>query len=54
VRKGAVIDANSSDESVRGVRKFNELIARDPRLIATSLQMVGQKGYDGFTMAVVK
>jgi predicted O-methyltransferase YrrM len=53
VRKGAVIDADSSDTRVQGVRLFNELVARNPRLDATLLQTVGSKGYDGFTLARV-
>ena len=53
VRKGAVANADSSDPRVQGVRQFNELVARDPRLDATLLQTVGSKGYDGFTLARV-
>ena len=53
VRDGAVIDAASDDPSVRGVRALNEMIAADPRISATSLQTVGTKGYDGFTIAYV-
>ena len=53
IRKGAVIDANSTDESVRGVRRFNEMLAQEKRVSATTLQTVGSKGYDGFTLAVV-
>jgi predicted O-methyltransferase YrrM len=53
VRKGAVIDAASADESVRGVRRFNEVLAKEKRVSATTLQTVGSKGYDGFTMALV-
>jgi len=53
VRKGAVIDASSADQRVQGVREFNELVAKHPRLDATLLQTVGTKGYDGFTLARV-
>jgi predicted O-methyltransferase YrrM len=53
VRKGAVIDADSRDPRVQGVRRFNDLVAREPRLDATILQTVGSKGYDGFTLARV-
>jgi predicted O-methyltransferase YrrM len=51
VRKGAVIDADSSDQSVQGVRRFNEILAAEPRLSATTIQTVGSKGYDGMTIA---
>ncbi|HUR56773.1 MAG TPA: O-methyltransferase [Opitutaceae bacterium] len=53
VRKGAVADAGSTDPSVRGVRRFNEILAQERRVTATTLQTVGSKGYDGFTLALV-
>jgi predicted O-methyltransferase YrrM len=53
VRKGAVIDASSEDPSVRGVRRFNQILAAEARVSATTIQTVGSKGYDGFTLAVV-
>jgi predicted O-methyltransferase YrrM len=53
VRDGAVIDAASSDPNVRGVRRFTELLAADPRVSATAIQTVGSKGYDGFALALV-
>ncbi|MGW7821755.1 O-methyltransferase [Streptomyces puniciscabiei] len=53
VRAGAVTDADSDDPRVQGVRRFTELIAGHPRLTATTLQTVGSKGYDGFTLALV-
>ncbi|HET9065539.1 MAG TPA: O-methyltransferase [Gemmatimonadales bacterium] len=53
VRGGAVIDADSQDADVRAVRRYNELLAADPRITATVLQTVGPKGYDGFAIAVV-
>jgi predicted O-methyltransferase YrrM len=51
VRKGAVIDGESSDPNVQGVRRFNEILAAELRLSATTIQTVGTKGYDGFTIA---
>jgi predicted O-methyltransferase YrrM len=54
VRRGAVIDAVSDDPSVRGVRRFNELLSREPRVSATTIQTVGSKGYDGLTIALVR
>lgn len=53
VRWGAVTDDSSSDPSVRGVRNFMEVIARDKRVSATAVQTVGAKGHDGFALAVV-
>lgn len=53
VREGAVTDADSTDPRVQGVRRFTELVAAHPRLTATTVQTVGEKGYDGFTLALV-
>jgi predicted O-methyltransferase YrrM len=53
VRDGKVIDPESSDPNIQGVRRFTELIAAEPRLSTTVLQTVGSKGYDGFAMAIV-
>ncbi|WP_377267313.1 O-methyltransferase [Peterkaempfera sp. SMS 1(5)a] len=53
VRGGAVADAASTDESVRGVRRMHDLIAAEPRVTATAVQTVGSKGHDGFTLALV-
>lgn len=53
VRDGAVIDADSRDASVQGVRRFNAALAAEPRVSATAIQTVGSKGYDGLAIAVV-
>ena len=53
VRNGAVIDANSTDPLVQGVRRFNQLLAAESRVSATEIQTVGSKGYDGFALMVV-
>ena len=53
VRGGAVTDASSGDASVRGVREFLSLLADEPGVTATAVQTVGEKGYDGFAIAVV-
>ena len=53
VRKGAVIQADSEDESVRGVRRLNDRLATEPRVSSTTIQTVGVKGYDGFTLSLV-
>ena len=53
VRKGAVIDAASDDANVQGVRRFTELVSRESRVTAATLQTVSSKGYDGFTTVVV-
>lgn len=53
VRGGKVLDADDRDPDVQGIRRFTELVAREPRLTATAIQTVGAKGYDGFVLAVV-
>jgi predicted O-methyltransferase YrrM len=54
VRGGQVIDAASGDANVQGVRSFLELIAAESRLTSTSIQTVGEKGWDGFVLAFVE
>lgn len=53
VREGAVRNAATKDSAAQGIRKMNEAIRRERRVTATTLQTVGSKGYDGFTLAVV-
>jgi predicted O-methyltransferase YrrM len=52
IREGEVADPDSSDPRVQGIQRFNEAIAADPRVEATTMQTVGSKGYDGFTLAI--
>ncbi len=54
VRGGAVVEAGNDDPRVAGIRRFNEMLANDPRLRATILQTVGDKGYDGIALALVE
>jgi predicted O-methyltransferase YrrM len=53
VRSGGVIEADSADANIEGIRRMNELMAADPRLAATAIQTVGEKGHDGFALALV-
>jgi predicted O-methyltransferase YrrM len=53
VRSGGVIDPDSADASVQGVRRFNAMLAAEKRVTATAIQTVGSKGYDGFAIALV-
>ena len=53
VREGALADAASTDPAIIGTRKMFARMAKEPRLVATALQTVGSKGYDGFAIAVV-
>jgi predicted O-methyltransferase YrrM len=54
VRDGSLLDASSDDPRVLGTRRFHELLAGESRLSATTIQTVGLKGYDGFTLALVE
>jgi predicted O-methyltransferase YrrM len=53
VRGGAIIEPDHADSRVQGIRRFNEMLARDHRVNATIMQTVGAKGYDGIAFAVV-
>jgi predicted O-methyltransferase YrrM len=53
VRAGGLIDAAEQDPRVEGMRRFHELLSREPRVSATTIQTVGSKGYDGFSVALV-
>jgi predicted O-methyltransferase YrrM len=53
VRGGAVVDAETTDPDIQGIRRMNEMIAAEPRLLTTAIQTVGSKGYDGFAIALV-
>jgi len=52
-RQGKVIEADTDDASVQGIRTAVDRIAGDPRVSATAIQTVSSKGYDGFLLAVV-
>ncbi len=53
VRGGAVADAATTDPDVKGIRRFLELLGKEPRVSATAVQTVGSKGWDGFALALV-
>ena len=53
IRDGAITEADTGDDAVDGIRRFNAALAADRRVSATAVQTVGAKGYDGFTAAVV-
>ncbi|WP_456310445.1 O-methyltransferase [Serratia proteamaculans] len=54
VRNGQVADGDTSDWNIQGVRDFLSQMGSDPRLDATAIQTVGAKGWDGFSLALVK
>ena len=54
VRHGSLADPATEDEGARGMRRFHEMLAADPRVEATTIQTVGAKGWDGFTLALLQ
>jgi predicted O-methyltransferase YrrM len=53
VRGGAVADQATTDPDVKGIRRFLELVAAEPRVSGTAIQTVGSKGWDGFALILV-
>lgn len=53
VREGRVIEEDSEDESVKGIREFIDLLSGEKQVDATALQTVGSKGYDGLVFGIV-
>lgn len=53
VRGGSLAEAESADPATRAQRSLHETLASEPRVTATTIQTVGSKGYDGFTLALV-
>jgi predicted O-methyltransferase YrrM len=50
---GRVVEPASEDAIAVGARRALEDIGAEPRLLATAVQTVGSKGYDGLAVAVV-
>jgi predicted O-methyltransferase YrrM len=53
VRDGELANPQTSDPGAQGMRRFHDLLAAEPRVSATTIQTVGAKGYDGFTLALL-
>jgi len=54
VRDGSLGDAGDPDDATRAQRRLHEMLSGDSRVIATTIQTVGVKGYDGFLIALVE
>ena len=54
VRGGALADLADEDPRVVGSRRVVDAVAAEPRLLATGLQTVGAKGWDGMLLALVR
>jgi predicted O-methyltransferase YrrM len=53
VRKGAIVDKDTSDTMVLGIQRLTDRLAKETRATSTAIQTVGAKGYDGFILSVV-
>lgn len=53
VLDGALADPHTADARAQGMRRFHELVAAEPRASATTIQTVGDKGHDGFTLVLL-
>jgi predicted O-methyltransferase YrrM len=53
VRDGQLANADSDDPAIQAQRHLHEQLAAEPRVEATTIQTVGGKGYDGFSIARV-
>jgi predicted O-methyltransferase YrrM len=54
IRDGAIGDPQSGDPGGLAARRLHELLRAEPRVSATTIQTVGLKGYDGFTLMLVE
>ena len=53
VRAGTLAESASDDPATQAQRRLHETLASESRITATTIQTVGGKGYDGFTIALV-
>jgi predicted O-methyltransferase YrrM len=53
IRAGKLVDEHDEDPNIQAQRHLHEMIAAEPRVSATTIQTVGGKGYDGFTVALL-
>ncbi len=53
IRDGAIVDPDGGDPGGLAARRLHEILSTEPRVSATTIQTVGLKGYDGFTLMFV-
>lgn len=53
VREGKILEENSTDTNVTGVKRFITLLAATKQVTATIIQTVGSKYHDGMALAIV-
>jgi predicted O-methyltransferase YrrM len=50
IRDGRLADRSDDDPAIAAQRRFHEQLAAEPGVEATTIQTVGGKGYDGFSL----
>jgi predicted O-methyltransferase YrrM len=53
IRGGAIADLHSENPGAKAARRLHEMLSEEPGVSATTIQTVGLKGYDGFTLVLV-
>ncbi len=54
IRDGKILDENSTDEKVMGVRAYTKMLAQNDNVTSSVLQQIGIKEYDGIAISLVK
>ena len=52
IRRGRILDAPDQPD-IAALRRFNKVVAADPRVATVALQTVGCKGHDGLALVLV-
>jgi predicted O-methyltransferase YrrM len=53
IRHGTLADQSADDDQTLGNRRLHAILKADESVHATTIQTVGHKGWDGFTVAIV-
>jgi caffeoyl-CoA O-methyltransferase len=54
IRDGKVLNPDHDDPMVKGAQRFNKALAANKKVMATILQTIGVKEYDGMAIAIVQ
>ena len=54
IRDGMLYNTKITDPKIQGVRKYIKDLGKSGQIESTAIQTVGIKGYDGFTLSIVK
>jgi predicted O-methyltransferase YrrM len=54
IREGEVMNEKSQDSFIKGVQRFNNLLAVSDQVTSTIIQTVGVKPHDGISLSIVK